>query len=109
MEIPPWLWFRAWTLVRFAAPSMRLLLLAFARGPASGRQALRPRLEPPPPAQGYLSTLCLPYHACRVPMTLATPTYSSFGNIYAILDLGCVISKSSALAHRAASAQFVLQ
>src|SRR3954469_20345889 len=35
--------------------------------------------------------------------------YFSIGNIYAILDLECVIPISSALAHRASSVQFVLQ
>src|SRR5919197_1819736 len=49
------------------------LLLAVARGAASGRQALRPRLEPPPTTHVCLPTLCLPRHGCRVPMTLATP------------------------------------
>ena len=42
-------------------------------------------------------------------MPSATLTYFSIGNICAILDLGCVIPISSALAHRASSVQFVLQ
>ena len=56
-----------------------------------------------------LATLCLPRHAGRLSMTLALPTYSSIGNIYAILDMGCVIPMSSGLDHRAASEQFVLR